>query len=866
MGLSSSQARLLHLTGRMHQIEYKAQKLEAQKLQLANESSRVYEDYENALEATKIQYRALNQDGSITFKDATMNAMQNGIVGNWGGETSGEILFLQDQDNKIIVTPTVANKYGLKTTENETRDLDTFISETTGKSKSTKEITKQVPKYRQEKHMVETQDTSINNIIGSNKVTNTVKQNPSSILSALTPVKNSSSTVTVEYNDFSDKSVKSHPVNTSSLQDINNATSFTSGSTYKISDVEGMKKLQSIVNNNNTLEGVTFVLSNNIDMSSVTNWQGIGCVLSTYDERFFRGTFDGNGYVISNLTGSQGLFEGVRRNGTIKNLGVENVNITKSTQNWSNTGTGGIAGKVFEGATIENCYVTGTITAPYRVGGIVGENGNTWAGGTIKNCNANVTLKSTDSTRADIGGISASSSGTIIGCHVTGQAIPSGENVGGILAYCPDNSTIIDCVTSFKVTGSNNVGTVLGSLFTGATTNISNVVYDDDGVHNICGNTSDSSWTSSQFATNITTPSVNPSDYTGGFYSNIIGALAKSGEKTDEIDTTKVKNYIKNLYTNSNNSMYIANINEYLCNYMNGSSSTGSFIDDLKKDIKNNTISSTTSSSYQTTYTSNDNIIISNDTSDTWNPVYSTTKGKIEIPTVNTIAKELYYNFVQKDSTVTESQISNWLNNFSSSDEGKATLANINEMINSGSDLSAILTAIKGNNTAYSNASKYNSTDWDISFKSSDDNIEPTYGSKTAPKWDGTYVDVFDHYEEEPDHTEEYWDTTDPDIARAIAMYSLAKRCGVTVVTEEQASSVDYLTNIINAGQAVFTTFNPSKVSSFANLSENERTNMSDTDFNKFMGIENTSVSVKTSLREVDNEKKTQESRSKIRS
>ncbi len=54
MGLSSSQARLLHLTGRMHQIEYKAQKLEAQKLQLANESSRVYEEYENALDSTKI--------------------------------------------------------------------------------------------------------------------------------------------------------------------------------------------------------------------------------------------------------------------------------------------------------------------------------------------------------------------------------------------------------------------------------------------------------------------------------------------------------------------------------------------------------------------------------------------------------------------------------------------------------------------------------------------------------------------------------------------------------------------------------------------------------------------------------------------
>ena len=36
MGLSASQARLLSLTARMHDIEYKAQKLEAQKLQMAN--------------------------------------------------------------------------------------------------------------------------------------------------------------------------------------------------------------------------------------------------------------------------------------------------------------------------------------------------------------------------------------------------------------------------------------------------------------------------------------------------------------------------------------------------------------------------------------------------------------------------------------------------------------------------------------------------------------------------------------------------------------------------------------------------------------------------------------------------------------
>ncbi len=71
MGLAASQARLLNLTARMHDIEYKAQNLEAQKLQMANESDKVYSEYEEALNATKIQSKKVLQDGSITFEDAT---------------------------------------------------------------------------------------------------------------------------------------------------------------------------------------------------------------------------------------------------------------------------------------------------------------------------------------------------------------------------------------------------------------------------------------------------------------------------------------------------------------------------------------------------------------------------------------------------------------------------------------------------------------------------------------------------------------------------------------------------------------------------------------------------------------------------
>lgn len=98
MGLSSSQARLLHLTGRMHQIEYKAAKLEAEKLQMANESRRVYLDYENALDATKIQRATLNTDGTVNYVDATYFNMK---------DAGYDLRF----DGKIVVDDATAANY-----------------------------------------------------------------------------------------------------------------------------------------------------------------------------------------------------------------------------------------------------------------------------------------------------------------------------------------------------------------------------------------------------------------------------------------------------------------------------------------------------------------------------------------------------------------------------------------------------------------------------------------------------------------------------------------------------------------------------------------------------------------------------------
>ena len=92
MGLSSSQARLLTLTARQHSIEYAAQRLEAQKLQLANDSDQVYNDYMKKLDATKIQYKIIQPDGSIYYDNATFEKLaKNKFLFNVDGKIFTEL-------------------------------------------------------------------------------------------------------------------------------------------------------------------------------------------------------------------------------------------------------------------------------------------------------------------------------------------------------------------------------------------------------------------------------------------------------------------------------------------------------------------------------------------------------------------------------------------------------------------------------------------------------------------------------------------------------------------------------------------------------------------------------------------------------
>jgi hypothetical protein len=159
----------------------------------------------------------------------------------------------------------------------------------------------------------------------------------------------------------------------------------------------------------------------------------------------FEGNFNGNGKIINNLTINkpdypdgyyQGLF-GVINNATIKNVGVENCDVTG---NMYVGGLVGLANNEIGNTIIENCYTTGTITSGYgSCGGLVGQSSANGGNGTIRNCYST--------------------------CDVTS----AGPSVGGLLGsmsysgYYPIYPTIEFCYTSGNLQGDYAVGGLSGN-------------------------------------------------------------------------------------------------------------------------------------------------------------------------------------------------------------------------------------------------------------------------------------------------------------------------------------------------------------------------------------------------------------------
>jgi len=95
MGLAASQARLLALTARIHDVEYQAQQIQNAKLQLALTEDSVYQKYMDALDAETLTYNVNGKPIKATFNNLFgKGSIENGLNKNY---------ILRTNDDKVVV-------------------------------------------------------------------------------------------------------------------------------------------------------------------------------------------------------------------------------------------------------------------------------------------------------------------------------------------------------------------------------------------------------------------------------------------------------------------------------------------------------------------------------------------------------------------------------------------------------------------------------------------------------------------------------------------------------------------------------------------------------------------------------------------
>ena len=226
---------------------------------------------------------------------------------------------------------------------------------------------------------------------------------------------------------------------------------------YQIGSVEDLAKLADDVNTNGNIhEGDWFILTKDLDLNAMP-WTPIGNNTTN-----FSGNFNGNGHSISNLfinSGNYiGLF-GVVTNGIIENLGIVNANVMGVSS------VGGLIGNT-SNSMIENCYVMGKVTGYSGVGGVVGANGsvNNNTGSTVVNCynTGDIILTSGGNS---VGGVVGFNNGTVENCFNTG-AVGGPDRVGGVVGQNYFDGTVENCYNTGAVTGAVTVsgGSWVGGL------------------------------------------------------------------------------------------------------------------------------------------------------------------------------------------------------------------------------------------------------------------------------------------------------------------------------------------------------------------------------------------------------------------
>ena len=224
------------------------------------------------------------------------------------------------------------------------------------------------------------------------------------------------------------------------------------------------------------------------DVTAPTTWTPIGSAAAP-----FTGSFDGQGHTITGL--QDAMFYRLGGSGIIKNLGLKNVNINNSTSNY----VGGVVGHMFDeilSPTVQNCFVTGSVTSTSAfiafIGGVVGY----MPTGTVQDCYSTANVSGTrtggpNSYIVAVGGVVGYTNNplsfTVQNCYATGSvngsspptgaaavSVYAGGVVGGV-ASLGGTKTITNCVALNSLINATNEN---------ISTGIIGRVYNDNGTPN----------------------------------------------------------------------------------------------------------------------------------------------------------------------------------------------------------------------------------------------------------------------------------------------------------------------------------------------------------------------------------------------
>lgn len=241
-----------------------------------------------------------------------------------------------------------------------------------------------------------------------------------------------------------------------------------------VSTAQELKDFADAVNNDHTI-GTSSVKARiarvlqtaDIDLTGIDDWTPIGNTTSS-SNNYFKGSYNGNGYTISNLKiksgewfrGLFGLVNGESSSTPAVLTGIHLRNVDINVSHNSTISCGAIAGRV-SNAVITFCSAQGEIKtdmnqqgpAYNNSGGIIGDNN----GGTISYCRADVKVTASsdaNDTRLECnaGGIAGTNTGTILACEASGSEVSAKASItqaraGGIAGTTYGSSYIASCAS-----------------------------------------------------------------------------------------------------------------------------------------------------------------------------------------------------------------------------------------------------------------------------------------------------------------------------------------------------------------------------------------------------------------------------------